>query len=456
MRIAHKKFKLTTAKQTFLRSREEYLSKRKMRKIRKQIKKGRGQHRWYQRTGLLTILRHILPLFILLVGFQSLDSHAQTLEQVFQEDTNIDSIPVGSLRAEVDASAFFHDNEYSSSIQNGYTLPGTRITPHLAYNPLRQVNIEVGATMLFYHGANKYPCYAYHDISTWKGNQYQPGCHALPWVRLQASFKHVNLVFGNIYGASNHQLLTPLYNAEQNLSADPETGFQILVKRKHFQSDTWINWQSYIFEEDSHQEAFTVGESMRLLWGKISDKWQLYTPLQVIIHHRGGEQDTTSLGVQTVNNASLGLAIQGTPILPHIDSFDAQINALFCYQQTGSLWPFDTGCAFHVGWKMGIFKNLHLSSDYQYAPRQFITIYGNPFFNTISLKKPGITYHGTHVFHLALGYNYTFAKAYTLGTQVEMFNINAAKHLSQPKLSETNYSFGVFFRVSPSFLIKKF
>lgn len=474
VRLSHTKGHLTKTANYLSEKREHLLEKRRshkqMRRLRKQVKKARGTQPWYGHTHILPLLRHLLPLLsvcflhhTMLLGSLCLmlsygaKGHAQTLGAISLEDTCIDSIPVGSLRAEVDALAFFHDNEYSSQLVTGYSLPGVRITPHLAYNPIRQINIEAGASLLLFNGANKYPCYAYHDIGTWKGTQYQHGAHALPWVRLQASFKHMDLVLGNIYGGSNHGLSTPLYNAEQNMSADPEMGLQILAHRKHLKSDTWLNWQSYIFKTDSHQEAFTVGEHMRILWGKTEGKWQWYTPLQITIQHRGGEQDTTQMGVQTLSNAALGLGVESHRLrLKAIDFVSAQVNAMVSYQQKGGFWPFTTGAALHGGAEIGLLGHLHIAADLLHAPKQFATLYGNSLFSTISLKHPGQTYHGTSVVRLAAGYQYTFGKAYTLGAEAELFHEQSAAYKQQPRLSETNFSFGVYFHVAPSFLIKKF
>lgn len=433
---------------------KEHQAKKQMKKIRKQVLKARGHKKWYNRQNLLPLFRHLLPLLALMF-LATPEGKAQVLEELFAEDSHIDSIPTGSLRAEVDAFAFFHDNEYSSSILKGYSLPGVRIIPHLALKPLDRINIELGASMLFFNGANKYPCYAYHDIGTWKGNQYQRGSHVLPWVRLQASLKHLDIVLGNIYGGSSHRLSAPLFNAEQNLSADPEMGIQILVHRKHFESDTWLNWQSYIFETDSHQEAFTVGESMRILWGKTNRKWQWSTPLQVTIQHRGGEQDISSLGVQTLSNASVGVGIYGNPALRNVDDVSAQVSALVSYQQKGQLWAFDFGNAYHLSAGMRLMNHLNVAADFLFSPSKFASLFGNPFFSTFSLRNPGITYNGNQVLRLALGYQYTFAQNYTLGANAEFFNQRSTADESHPKLSENNFSFGLYFRVSPTILIKK-
>ena len=56
-----------------------------------------------------------------------------------QHDT--DSIEMKTLYLDVDALAFFKDNEFDGNIAKGYTLPGVRLTPHLAY---RSAGIEFG------------------------------------------------------------------------------------------------------------------------------------------------------------------------------------------------------------------------------------------------------------------------------------------------------------------------
>ena len=116
--------------------------------------------------------------------------------------------------------------------------------------------------------------------------------------------------------------------------------------------------------------------------------------------------------------------------------------------------------------------------DYQHAPKQFVSLYGNPFFSTVSLKNGGTRiqedgslrgeyahqYEGTQVLRLGVDYQYTFAKAYTLGAAVEAFSLHSGPclkagtqdHTGAAKRHELNFSFGIYFRVSPSILLKKF
>ena len=88
--------------------------------------------------------------------------------------------------------------------------------------------------------------------------------------------KSVDLILGNIYGGSNHGLIAPLYNPELNLTADPETGFQVLAGAPWIDLDAWIDWQSFIFRDDTHQEAFTVGLSTRFKLNAPSSTFHCY------------------------------------------------------------------------------------------------------------------------------------------------------------------------------------
>ena len=377
-------------------------------------------------------------------------THAQTWDSLCVERYRIDTTDVGALKAEVNALAFFQNNEFSSKLQKGYTLPGAWLQPKLTFAPLPQVQLEVGAHLMFYDGAGKYPNYAYHDIARWKGHQYQHGVHALPYFRAQADFKRLTLVLGDIYGAQSHELILPLYNPEQNLSADPEMGLQLLWDRPHLHMDTWLNWQSYIFNLDSHQEAFTVGVNTTLKWSKEDKKICWETPLQILIQHRGGELDTTRAGVQTVANASIGVRMTYRPTTQKVlNSLRTEVNALGSYQQHGTLWPFDMGFALHVAAKAVLCKRLGLELGYVGAPKQYANLFGSPFFGTLSTKHPGITLDGIHTLYASASYTYTFARDYHIGAQVDLYNINS------PSSHATPFGVGVYFRVDPSFVLCK-
>ena len=369
-------------------------------------------------------------------------------DSLFIDNHRIDTADTKALKVRVDMTGFFHDNEFTSRMTDGYTLPGALLSPRLTYNPIDNIHLELGIHALCFNGANKYPNYAYHDIGLWKGDQYQSGFHMLPWIRLQAQIKAVNIIVGDIYGGQNHRLILPLWNDETNLSQDPEMGVQVKWDGKHIEMDSWLNWQSYIFKMETHQEAFTVGSVWRIHFGNRERKglhWSM--PVQLLIQHRGGEQDdkALNLGVETLCNASIGAAVRG-------GIWGAELNALASYQQAGNLWPFRNGFAVHAGGDVRLWQQMGIKAGYVGAPKKFANLYGSPLFSTVSLAD-GTGMDGMHTIYAKLSWDRTWAKAYTLGAALDLFQ-SWYGH-PEGKRSEMNFSFGIYLRVRPEILIKK-
>ena len=84
-------------------------------------------------------------------------SSAQRDSILFEENHTIDTTAIGELRVNIDNLNFFKNNEYESQITKGYTLPGFWVKPSVSYQPLRNLKVDVGAYMIHYWGATKYP-----------------------------------------------------------------------------------------------------------------------------------------------------------------------------------------------------------------------------------------------------------------------------------------------------------
>ncbi len=401
-----------------------------------------------------------------------------------------------TLGVDIHALAFFKNNEYGGDQATGYTLPGFWLQPRLSWQPLDAIRLEAGFHATVFNGASKYPCFAYHDIVRWKGSQYQRGAHILPFLRARAHLQGLTFVLGNIYGGANHGLVEPLMNAEVNLSQDPETGFQLLADRPHYHLDAWINWQSFIFREETHQEAFTVGISQRIRLNAQPSPLHFYIPVDVLIQHRGGEIDATNMGVQTIDNAALGLGLRWNNNQRVFKGLTAEVMALGCWQQTGNLWPFDTGVAAAATLSADLFGRsgllrgnnsygqagaLRLFGTVVYA-KDFCPIYGAPFFSTFSTKTGG-RFASVFTPHLGVEWSHTFARDYVLGAKLDTYLCFTGKETlplssvavspatdpvpaemtasplvptSRPSAFNNNFAFGIFLRCSPHFLVKNF
>lgn len=346
---------------------------------------------------------------------------AAQLADFYRTDYRIAPDRKGELRVEIDNMDFFKDNEYAGSVMAGYSLPGLWLQPRLSYYPLDNIKLEAGIHLLKYWGATKYPNMAYVDIATWQGRQYQHGVHLLPFFRAQVALsEHLDVVLGNLYGGATHGLIDPLYAPELNLTADPEAGLQLLYHSRRFELDAWVNWQSFIFRRDVHQEAFTVGLSTRLKGGGGASEWEWYVPLQGLIQHRGGEIDTIFSGsVQTLMNGALGFGTVWRPKGAWLDEVGAEVDALGYYQQAGSLWPFSSGTGVYAkAWadKAGF----RLKASY-FAGDKFISMYGLPFYGSVSTKEPGLTLRHPKTGYVGLEYTYRFGEGYAIGAEVEVY-----------------------------------
>ena len=376
------------------------------------------------------------------------------------DNPRIDTTQVKQLRVDVDALAFFKNDEYTGPTMKGYTLPGTWLNPKLTYTPLPQVKLELGFRATIFDGAHKYPNFAFRDIAQWKGEQYSKGGHFLPYFRAQAEFGWLDLVLGNIYGAQNHQLITPLYAPELNLTADPEMGFQILVNRPRYELDAWIDWQSYIFKNDTHQEAFGVGVVQRILLNRRQNPWHYYVPIQVLFQHRGGEIDDTDMGVQTLMNGAIGAGVQRNFNRPILSRMNIEGYWLFAYQMAGNLWKRGQGNAYYASVSLDLLRTLRIKAGI-FGSEKYVPLYGLPLYSTLSTRYEGSNIGDVLTASLSAEYTYSFSPAYHLGAKAELFVNRTGQVLTNngeliPRQANVSYTYGVFFRVKPSFwLIKK-
>lgn len=409
--------------------------------------------------------KYILPAgtFFILCCFCLLAAaplQAQINDRVFKTDRRIDPEKTNELFLEFDNLDFFKNNEFDSDFLKGYSLPGFWMQFKFTYQPLEILKVEAGVHLLRFWGANKYPNYAYQDIAAWKGNQFQKGFHALPYLRAHLKLSdRFDIIFGDIYGGANHNLIEPLYNPELNLMADPEAGLQILYNSKPFDADIWINWESFIFNLDTHQEAFTAGLSSRLKYNREDAPVHFYTPIQVLAQHRGGEIDTlTTNSVQTLMNGSVGFGALWNINRSVLKNINIELDAAGYYQQAGELWPFDDGFGLYAKASADL-RNFRVKASY-WQCKDFISMLGSPFYGAVSTSKENMTFKNPQMVTFGVEYSRTFGKGSSFGIDFDYY-----QHLSTTartpegtinKKASNSFSIGAYLRLNTSFLIKRF
>lgn len=399
---------------------------------------------------------------------------AQIDSLIYLSEATLKAEQKGDLRLNFDNLLFVRDNEYQGHLAKGYTLPGFWLDPTLSFQPLANLRLEVGVHMLHYWGTNKYPCFNYSHLVSWEGDSYQKGFHCVPVLR--AHFQPVrtlDILIGTLYGRANHGLVEPLYSEEMNLSSDPETGVQVVWNNRFLRLDSWINWETFIFEDDDHQESFTFGVSSRFFLNPgrggaaaqakslkpMQAKW--YVPLQFLFQHHGGEVNTKASDreVKTWLNAAAGVGVD----LPLATRLPVRLNleatGSFFRQQSGSLLPYDQGFGLYAKATARV-SDFSLSLGY-WQSHKFISIFGNPHFGTLSLKEDGLTYRNPSMLTAHFEYVKAFAKGFAWGFHGDLYGVLPVETYSQTSGwshlgTKVSLSAGIYLRVHPSFLLKKF
>lgn len=389
-------------------------------------------------------------------------AHAQMDSLIFEDHHRIDSTAQGELRLNIDGLSFFRDNEYEGNLTKGYTLPGFWLQPTVSYQPLRNLRLEAGAYMIHYWGANKYPNLNYSDIPQWKGEQTQSGFHIVPFFRAHLALSdQFHLLLGNLYGRNNHHLAEPLYNQETGLSADPETGLQLLWDTQVLNLDSWINWESFIFDNDKHQESFTFGLSARLKANRQLAPWHVYFPVQVLMQHRGGEINPTaeSREVKTWMNAAGGVGITMHPHSQVITRINVESSVLYYKQSAGQMLPFDQGHGFYTKADIDL-GHFRLHGAY-WTGHNFITIFGNPLFGSMGIHEEGYTMPDPKMLSARLSYGRDLGHGFSWGIHADLYNNLAADAHSEEKgwyreANKLSMAAGIYLRIHPSYLLKRF
>ncbi len=370
-------------------------------------------------------------------------------------DTTIEK---GSLLFHIADKSFFVDNEYTGEKTYGYSLPGFRLTPTLFYALNEKISLEAGVSMLRYHGANRYPCVIYSYFPTWQAYQFLSGLHLMPYFRALWNISStMQLAFGNIDNRNSHLLPEPLYNVEHTFSSDPEAGVQFRLNKPHQYLDVWLNWQSFVFANDIHQETFTFGANWQTKFDLVKEKLRLVIPVSLIVQHLGGENLSGDFSVCTWSNIAAGMRLD----FKH-NRLISSIGADYLYyNQAGEtdIVPFENGWAAYPYIELA-YKQFKIKFAY-YDSEDFVSLLGSPHFCNFSTNTPDLVFDRSNQFYIRGTYRYDICKGCSFDAYFQMFRQN---HLTgdRPGFEKvirdgfTSFSFGIILNIDHSILLKRF
>lgn len=295
-----------------------------------------------------------------------------------------DSISKNAIYLQIDNLNFLKDNEYSNNIADGYTLIGSQLHPKVAFYPHPKAKLEFGLFGLTYAGLNKY----YKIIPTFTFS-YQ----------MEKSLFNM----GSYYDKTNHKLIAPLMAEESNLDERSiENGLQYLYKSNNFEIDTWLNWEHFIFRNDTKNEEFVLGLSA-LYTALKSSNWRLALSFQNLLYHRGGQINIDlydSRNSFTMRHTALGFLLEKT--LANDNKIIASSH--FLQHQTGEkpeefFYESGYGMLTKINYT---FDNWTIGTGYWYG-NEFVSPRGDDMFQSVSTKVD-YNYVNGHVYEVYANY----------------------------------------------------
>ncbi len=412
----------------------------------------------YNVSQMKRMKRIVIGLFCLL-PFHTLC--AQIGREVFTTSAVLENDSKGKLLLDVDNLNFFQNNEFKT-VTDGYSLPGLWIQPKLTFYPLANLKLEAGMHMLYYSGAWHYPIGKYINLPEKDKDSGNKNIHMRPFFRahLASNDRMFHLVLGNLYGGSAHNLMEALYNPELNLTADPESGLQMLLKSDYCDADVWLDWQNFIFRNDNHREQFILGLSSMLKFNAPQKTLHWYMPIQIVAQHIGGEiQAEPYHGISSLANVGIGIGVKWNTPFSILKNVQAESDFVGYKQLAGTLLPIDNG----YGWHNAIsarFADFYVKLGHMNS-RKFVSIMGSPFFGSLSdFTEPTIFSH-SQMLYGKVEYNKRLKQVGSLGISLTLYQYfpgegtgsDGSKTEVRPSAS---IQAGIYLRITPSLFLHKF
>ncbi len=196
----------------------------------------------------------------------------------------------------IDNLSFIKDNEYFNLIADGYTLLGNQTEVSLKYQAHQNYRFTVGFYALKYFGIKNF----------------EP---LIPYVGLEIKKGRSRFNIGKLYTDQRHQLPDEIYAFERLLDDRRiEHGLQHRFNNNHWKTDTWLEWEQFIYKADHRRERLNFGQTTT--FRQSLKHWKITIPLQIYLQHRGGQINVRDSDGSQVNNAvvfansALGLTIE--------------------------------------------------------------------------------------------------------------------------------------------------
>ena len=312
-----------------------------------------------------------------------------------------DTLPkehAGGLFLRLSNNNFLFDAEYFSPLEVGYTWIGLQLQPEVVWQYSEHFLLRGGVYLLKYSGRD--------DVTDVR-----------PVLAAVYRFSpRVTLVMGSLYGSLNHGLPQPLYRYDRSMADWPEEGVQLLVNTTRLKGDYWLQWRNFILPGDPFQEQLVFGTSSRLFLMD-RDGWRLVMPLSTMVHHQGGQIDSSPEPVHTYGNLGGGLTLRRHLGEGVLKAAEGSLLYFHYFDASGQPLYYDVTSGHGIWVKATVhLSNLEAGAGYWYG-RDFYSFLGEPLFASVSEHSAGKVYPVRSL----LTYRLAYAKELEKGISITLY-----------------------------------
>jgi hypothetical protein len=270
------------------------------------------------------------------------------------------------LQFQLDQLSFARNTEYRSRITKGKTLLGYQLESQLRYRISENAYVKGGIWLKQDFGGE-----GFHQIQ--------------PLFALHVKKKNTEIIFGNLQGTTDHQLIEPLLDPERTIMNRLETGIQMRHNSKRLKTDVWIDWQKMIYENSPFQEQFVAGYNASF---DVVSKPQFVGSIfsQASAFHMGGEIDATISQNVSNYNFNHGLKFKIIPAKGLLKFIELRSDFAYYEDQSTEVNSFIDGLGQLVSIKAD-FNSLRFMLQY-WDSHQFQSADGDAVYHSVSRINP--------------------------------------------------------------------
>jgi hypothetical protein len=313
---------------------------------------------------LLKSIRFFMKKFLLILTILLISqlTFAQNFNRFVDFSDSLPKNDTSKLHFSIQNLNFFRNNEYFNNFYEGYTLIGYFLKPEIVWQPYTNFKISGGAHFQKYSGIE-----GFTQIAPTFSVSYQP-------------FQNAEIRLGTLDNSGNHGLDDQIYFTERFLTQNIENGLQLKYQSTRIKTDTWLNWEQFIFHGSNYPERLTFGTSNQIILNPNSSKYRYSFDLQSIITHRGGQINENKQPILSIANFLFGL------------NCDFKLNKLNIRLKENYLTFTDISPSKNLPYLSGYsivsgvdirYKNIEANLNHRYG-KFFISSRGNPLYMSIS------------------------------------------------------------------------